>query len=203
MKKEKQIIKKIDSKNNDQKEIQQELYQPKWYIAQTYAGYENVVKEELLRRVESIGISDLIPNILSPKEIYYETRVDGKKIPRERKIYPGYVFIQMIITDRSWFIVKNTPRITGFLGSSGIGTKPVPLSEQEINPVLLKMGIINKPNYENLIGKKVEIISGSFTGQIGQVSIIDDSREKMIVEVDLFGRSTPVEISFNDFKEIS
>ncbi|MBP5836030.1 transcription termination/antitermination protein NusG [Candidatus Phytoplasma meliae] len=203
MKKEKQIIKKIDSKNNDQKEIQQELHQPKWYIAQTYAGYENIVKEELLRRVESIGVSDLILNALSPKEIYYETRADGKKISRERKIYPGYVFIQMIITDRSWFIVKNTPRITGFLGSSGIGTKPVPLSEQEIHPVLLKMGIINKPNYENLIGKKVEIISGSFAGQSGQVSIIDDSREKMIVEVDLFGRSTPVEISFNDFKEIS
>ncbi|CCP88398.1 transcription termination/antitermination protein NusG [Candidatus Phytoplasma solani] len=174
-----------------------------WYIAQTYSGYENIVKEDLLRRVDSIGINDLVANVLSPKEVYYETRSDGKKTAKERKIYPGYIFIQMIITDRSWFVVKNTPRITGFLGSSGVGSKPVPLSEKDINPVLLKMGIINKPNYDHLLGKKVEIISGSFANQQGQVSIIDNDREKMIVEVDLFGRSTPVEISFNDFKEMS
>ncbi len=175
----------------------------KWYIAQTYAGYENVVKDDLLRRVESIGIGDLVSNVLSPKEEYYETRLDGKKVKKERKMYPGYVFIQMRITDRSWFVVRNTPRITGFLGSSGMGFKPVPLSENEINPVLLKMGIINKPDYKNFIGKKVEIIAGSFAGQIGQVSSIDDDREKMTLEVDLFGRATPVEISLNDFKEIS
>ncbi|PEH36260.1 transcription termination/antitermination factor NusG [New Jersey aster yellows phytoplasma] len=174
----------------------------KWYIAQTYSGYENVVKDDLLRRVESIGIGDLVSNVLSPKEEYYETRLDGKKVKKERKMYPGYVFIQMMITDRSWFVVRNTPRITGFLGSSGMGSKPVPLSENEINPVLLKMGIINKPDYKKFIGKKVEIISGSFVGQIGQVSSIDADREKMILEVDLFGRATPVEISFNDFKEI-
>jgi transcriptional antiterminator NusG len=175
----------------------------KWYIAQTYSGYENVVKDDLLRRVESIGIGYLVSNVLSPKEEYYEIRLDGKKVKKERKMYPGYVFIQMMITDRSWFVVRNTPRITGFLGSSGIGSKPVPLSDNEIKPVLLKMGIINKPDYKNFIGKKIEIISGSFASQIGQVSSIDNDREKMIVEVDLFGRATPVEISFNDFKEIS
>ncbi|WP_349402139.1 transcription antitermination protein NusG [Candidatus Phytoplasma solani] len=200
MKKEKLI--KINKKTEKPQELQPDTPQLKWYIAQTYSGYENVVKQDLLRRVESIGISDLVSNVLSPKEIYYETRADGKKTAKERKLYPGYVFIEMIITDRSWFVVKNTPRITGFLGSSGMSSKPVPLSEKEINPVLFKMGIMNKPNYDHLIGKKIEIISGSFVYQQGQVSIIDNDREKMIVEVDLFGRSTPVEISFNDFKEI-
>ncbi|ABC65583.1 Transcription antitermination protein NusG [Candidatus Phytoplasma asteris] len=193
--------KQIKETQAQEKEFQNTCHL-KWYIAQTYSGYENVVKDDLLRRVESIGIGDLVSNVLSPKEEYYETRLDGKKVKKERKMYPGYVFIQMMITDRSWFVVRNTPRITGFLGSSGMGSKPVPLSENEINPVLLKMGIINKPDYKKFIGKKVEIISGSFVGQIGQVSSIDADREKMILEVDLFGRATPVEISFNDFKEI-
>ncbi|MGL9687311.1 MAG: transcription termination/antitermination protein NusG [Candidatus Phytoplasma sp. TWB_XP] len=200
---EKQIKETQAQEQQDQEKDSQNTCHLKWYIAQTYSGYENVVKDDLLRRVESIGIGDLVSNVLSPKEEYYETRLDGKKVKKERKMYPGYVFIQMMITDRSWFVVRNTPRITGFLGSSGMGSKPVPLSENEINPVLLKIGIINKPDYKNFIGKKVEIISGSFAGQIGQVSSIDDDREKMTVEVDLFGRATPVEISFNDFKEIS
>ncbi|CAM12004.1 Transcription antitermination protein [Candidatus Phytoplasma australiense] len=201
MKKEK--AKTIDQKTEKPQELQTEAPQFRWYIAQTYLGYENTVKQDLLRRVESLGIGELISNVLSPRETYYETRADGKKTSKERNLYPGYVFIEMIITDHSWFVVKNTPRITGFLGSSGMSSKPIPLSEKEINPVLFKMGIMSKPNYDHLIGKKVEIISGSLANQQAKVSIIDNDREKIIVEVDLFGRTVPVEISFSDFKEIS
>lgn len=108
----------------------------------------------------------------------------------------------MLVTDDSWFVVRNTPRVTGFLGSSGGGTKPVPLLEEEIRPILLKANVISKPNYEYLLGKEVQIISGAFEGQIGRVSYVDADQEKMMVDIDVFGRATPTEIDFTQFKEI-
>ncbi|MBN3490894.1 transcription termination/antitermination factor NusG [Acholeplasma equirhinis] len=174
----------------------------RWYVIQTYSGYENAVKEDLARRVDSMGMQDFIYQIIVPEEKYIEKTKDGKDKEKIRQIYPGYVFVEMIVTDDSWFVVRNTPRVTGFLGSSGGGTKPVPLLEEEIKPILLKVGIMSKPNYDYLIGKQVQIISGAFEGQSGVVSAVDNDQEKLIVDIDFFGRATPTEIDFNQFKEI-
>ncbi|MDV3198033.1 MAG: transcription termination/antitermination protein NusG, partial [Candidatus Phytoplasma australasiaticum] len=123
----------------------------------------------------------------------------------EKKIYIGYIFIKMSMTNQSWFIVRNIPKVTGFLGSikKEKGSKPIPLSESEINPILLKMGIISKPHYDHLINKQGQIINGSFAGQVGRVSLVDYERDKVMVEIDLFGRATPIEISFSSVKEMN
>ncbi|WP_025725629.1 transcription termination/antitermination protein NusG [Acholeplasma granularum] len=174
----------------------------RWYVIQTYSGYEKAVRDDLTRRVDSMGMQDYIFQIIVPEETYIEKNKDGKDKEKVRQIYPGYVFVEMLVTDDSWFVVRNTPRVTGFLGSSGGGTKPVPLLEEEIRPILLKANIISKPNYEHLLGKHVQIISGAFEGQIGRVSAVDADQEKMMVDIDVFGRATPTEIDFTQFKEV-
>ena len=174
----------------------------RWYIIQTYSGFENAVRQDLMSRVESLGMSDYIFNAIVPEEKYIEKKADGKEKEKVRQLYPGYVFVEMVVTDESWFVVRNTPRVTGFLGSSGGGAKPVPLTEEEIRPILMKIGAISKPNYDRLIGKTVEIIAGPFAGQRGEVSFVDNDQEKIVVDVDLFGRATPTEVSFTDFKEL-
>lgn len=174
----------------------------RWYIIQTYSGYEKAVKQDLERRVESMGMTDFIYNIIVPEEKYIEKNKDGKEKEKIRQIFPGYIFVEMMVTDDSWFVVRNTPRVTGFLGSSGGGTKPVPLADEEIKPILFKVGVLAKPNYNHLIGKQVMIISGAFEGQIGKVSAVDNDQEKIVIDVDLFGRATPTEVGFSEFKEV-
>ncbi|WP_341266436.1 transcription termination/antitermination protein NusG [Candidatus Phytoplasma fraxini] len=186
-------------------ETLQSNIEPKWYIIQTYSGYENSVKEDLLKLVNSSGsqMSHLIFEVICPKEKYVKIKADGTKQEKERKMFSGYVFIKMILNDYSWFIVNNLPKVTNFLGSSkGSNSMPVPLHDSEINPILIKTGFIEKPSYDHLINKKVEIINGSFAGKRGLVSFIDDTKNLMIVEIDLFGRNTPIEISLSSFKEI-
>ncbi|TVY12300.1 transcription antiterminator [Candidatus Phytoplasma pini] len=187
-------------------EISQEYSEiPKWYIIQTYSGYENSVKEDLLKLSNNkVDVANLIFEVICPKEKYFRIKNDGSKEKKEKKMFSGYVFVKMIITDHSWFVVRNLPKVTGFLGSikGGSNSKPVPLSESEIKPILIKMGLITKPNYEYLINKKVQITNGSFSGQIGLVSFIEPNKDRIIVEIDLFGRNTPIEISFSSFKEV-
>lgn len=174
----------------------------RWYIVQTYSGYENAVKEDLARRVESLAMQDFIFNIIVPEEKIIEKKADGKEKEKIKQIYPGYVFVEMLVTDESWFVVRNTPKVTGFLGSSGGGTKPVPLEENEINNILRKVGIINKPSYAHYLGKTVLIMEGTFNGEVGVVSAVDDDRELLTVDVDMFGRATPTEISVLNVKEV-
>lgn len=174
----------------------------RWYIIQTYSGYENAVKLDLERRVESMGMSDYIFRIVVPEETVIEKKADGKEKEKVKQLFPGYVFVEMIVTDESWFVVRNTPRVTGFLGSSGGGTKPVPLQPDEINQILLKVGIIQKPTYDHLIGKKVEIIAGAYVGLKGEVESVDNDQEKVVVDIDLFGRATPTELDANEVKEV-
>ncbi|QWB96332.1 transcription termination/antitermination protein NusG [Mycoplasmatota bacterium] len=174
----------------------------RWYIIQTYSGYENAVKKDLERRVESMGMVDLIFRIIVPEETIVEKNAKGEEKEKVKQLFPGYVFVEMIVTDESWFVVRNTPQVTGFLGSSGGGTKPVPLSPDEINQILLKIGVINKPTFDHLIGKQVEVINGSWEGLKGEVSAVDNDQEKVIVDLDLFGRSTPTEIDASEIKEI-
>lgn len=172
----------------------------RWYIIQTYSGYENAVKLDLERRVESMGMSDYIFRIVVPEETVIEKKADGKEKEKVKQLFPGYVFVEMLVTDESWFVVRNTPRVTGFLGSSGGGTKPVPLMPDEINQILLKVGIINKPTYDYLIGKAVEIVSGKFAGIKGEVSDVDNDQEKVVVNIDMFGRATPTELDVTDIR---
>ena len=112
----------------------------RWYIIQTYSGFENSVKEDLERRIETMGQQDYIFNVLIPEEEYEDTKKDGTKVIKKRKMFPSYVFVEMIVTEKSWFIVRNTPKVTGFLGSSGKGAKPVPLPPDEINGILRAVG---------------------------------------------------------------
>ena len=174
----------------------------RWNIIQTYSGYENAVKLDLERRVESMGMSDYIFRVIVPEETVIETKADGKSKEKIKQIFPGYVFVEMIVTDESWFVVRNTPRVTGFLGSSGGGTKPVPLAPDEINQILLKIGVISKPTYDHLVGKTVEILSGAFTGLKGEVAFVDNDQEKITVNIDVFGRSTPTEFDVVDIREL-
>jgi transcriptional antiterminator NusG len=174
----------------------------RWYIIQTYSGYENAVKEDLEKRVASMGMNEFIFRIVVPEETIIEKNKDGKEKEKIKQIFPGYVFVEMLVTDESWYVVRNTPRVTGFLGSSGGGTKPVPLPPDEINPILLKIGVIKKPTYNHLIGKTVEVISGPWSGLKGKVDNVDNDQEKLILNLDLFGRATPTEIDVNDVKEI-
>lgn len=174
----------------------------RWYIIQTYSGYENAVKSDLQRRVESMGMSDYIFRIIVPEETVIEKKADGKEKEKVKQLFPGYVFVEMIVTDESWFVVRNTPRVTGFLGSSGGGTKPVPLAPDEINQILLKIGVISKPTFKHLLGKTVEIIAGTWTGLKGEVIAVDDDQEKVVVNMDLFGRGTPTEFTATDVKEL-
>lgn len=173
----------------------------RWYIIQTYSGYENAVKQDLERRVESMGMSDYIFRIIVPEETIIEKKADGKEKEKVRQIFPGYVFVEMEVTDESWFVVRNTPRVTGFLGSSGGGTKPVPLADDEINAILLKVGIISKPNYDHFLNKTVEIVNGPYSGMKGEVTFVDSDQEKVIVAIDFFGRSTPTEVGVEDIEE--
>lgn len=175
----------------------------RWYIIQTYSGYENAVKMDLARRVDSMGMADFISNIIVPEEKVIEKKADGKEKEKTKQIFPGYVFVEMIVTDESWFVVRNTPRVTGFLGSSGGGTKPVPLAPDEINAILLKIGVISKPTYDHLLGKKVEILSGAYVGLKGKISEIDNDQEKVVVDIDLFGRATPTEVDATEVQEIT
>ncbi|MFP7699643.1 MAG: transcription termination/antitermination protein NusG [Candidatus Phytoplasma pyri] len=192
-------LKKTLEKEKD-KNIEQEA---KWYILQTYSGCENSVKNNLLQVADSMNMLDLIIEVVSPKEVYTEVKNDGKKKKKERQIYSGYIFIKMIMTQRSFYLVKNIPRVNGFLGSLNNHTQPVPLSEKEIKPILMRIGMISKSDFNYLNGKNVEIISGSFSGQVCKVLQVDSQQEKVTVEIDLFGRSTPIEIYFSQFKEIN
>lgn len=173
----------------------------RWYIIQTYSGYENSVKKDLERRVDSMGMNDYIFQIVVPEETIIEKKADGTDKEKVKQMYPGYVFVEMIVSEESWFVVRNTPRVTGFLGSSGGGTKPVPLEDGEMDAILYKSGIKTKPTYDHLVGENVEVINGPYAGQIGVVSFVDTEQELIIVEIELFGgRPTPTELGVSDIK---
>ena len=174
----------------------------RWYIIQTYSGFENSVKEDLLRRIETMGQQDYIFNVLIPEEEYEDEKKDGTKVIKTRKMFPSYVFVEMIVTEKSWFIVRNTPKVTGFLGSSGKGAKPVPLPPEEINGILRNIGLMEKPTYDFKIGDKVLVISGPFTDRIVEVVAVSEEKEIVTVLVEFFGRPSPTELKFNEVKKI-
>jgi transcriptional antiterminator NusG len=147
-------------------------------------------------------MEDLLSQIVIPEEIQIERKPDGTQKEKIVKIFPGYVFVEMIVTDDSWFVVRNTPGVTGFLGSSGGGTKPVPLPPEEINPILKKCGLMEAPKIDVELGEKVRVITGPFNGQIGTIDEIEAEKQELTVLVDMFGRKTPVELNFEDIEKI-
>jgi transcriptional antiterminator NusG len=174
----------------------------RWYVVQTYSGFENSVKINLERRIESMQMEDRIFQVMIPEEIRIEKKADGTTKEKMVKIFPGYVFLEMEVTDDSWFVVRNTPGVTGFLGSSGGGTKPIPVPNEEIVPILKKCGLIELPTINVVVGEKVRVITGPFRDQIGSIDAIDSEKHEITVLVDMFGRKTPVELAFEDIEKI-
>ena len=171
-----------------------------WYIVQTYSGFENSVKENLKRRIETMQMENKIFEVMIPEELKAEKKADGSVKEKMVKMFPGYVFIEMIVTDDSWFVVRNTPGVTGFLGSSGGGTKPIPLLPEEINPILKKCGLLQAQKLNAKIGQSVKVATGAFTGQIGTIENINDEKGTVKVLLEMFGRKTPIELDFADIE---
>jgi transcriptional antiterminator NusG len=166
-----------------------------WYIIHTYSGFENKVKESLRTRAEAFGYSDKIGEILIPTEDVLELRA-GKKVTSKRLIYPGYVLVQLEMNDELWHVVKNTPRVTGFVGG---GNTPTPLSADEVNQILYRQAATaDRPKPKMTFGKNetVKIIDGPFTNFTGKVDEINTDRNTLRVLVTIFGRATPVELDF-------
>ena len=178
----------------------QKLSQEKnWYVIHTYSGYEESVAKNLKQRVESLSMEDKIFNVIIPKEKKIKV-VKGKRKVIEEKIYPGYVLVEMVVTDDSWYVVRNTPNVTGFVGS---GTTPVPISTAEVDILKKRMGV-KEPEYKIDFqpGDSVKIIDGPFKDFDGKVSEIDEKRGKVRVFVDMFGRDTPVELDALQIKKL-
>jgi transcriptional antiterminator NusG len=171
----------------------------RWYVLHTYSGYEDNVKRNLEQRIESMDMHDKIFQVLVSTENKIKIKGGKRQIVRE-KIFPGYVLVQMIVDDASWYVVRNTPNVTGFIGS---GTLPIPLSEAEIQELQRRMGV-KEPKYKiNVsVGTPVRIIDGPFKDMEGKVSEIDEARGKVKVMVTMFGRETPVELDFLQIKKI-
>ena len=166
-----------------------------WYVVNTYSGHEAKVQEKLLSRAESMGFQDYIFRVIIPEETVYETLKDGTKKEKKKKMFPGYVLVEMIMTDEAWYVVRNTPGVTGFLGSSGKGAKPIPLTPQEIDKILIGMGMSRvNVDAELKVGVKVDIIDGPFKGMSGVIDNVDTANNKLNVLIDLFGQETPVEV---------
>lgn len=170
-----------------------------WYVVHTYSGYENKVKANLEKRVESMGMQDKIFRVVVPEEVEQEIK-NGKLEEKRKKIFPGYVLVEIVMTDDSWYVVRNTPGVTGFVGSSGHGSKPTPLLPEEIASVLRMMGMVVNPTFE--IGGMVRVREGAFQNFSGQIKEIDQVKLKLKVEVDMFGRETMVELDFAQVEKI-
>ncbi|OGX68247.1 MAG: transcription termination/antitermination protein NusG [Paenibacillus sp. RIFOXYA1_FULL_44_5] len=173
-----------------------------WYVVHTYSGYENKVKANLEKRVESMNMQDKIFRVLVPmeEEIVYK---DGKKKTVLRKVYPGYVLVEMIQTDDSWYVVRNTPGVTGFVGSTGSGSKPIPLLPEEVENILKHMGIDDpKPKMDFALKENVRVKVGPFADFVGSIEEIIMDKRKVKVHVNMFGRETPLELDFTQVEKI-
>ena len=171
----------------------------RWYVLHTYSGYEENVARNLRQRIESMDMEEKIFNVLIPTEKKIRIKNGKRKILTE-KIFPGYVLVEMIVTDESWYVVRNTPNVTGFVGT---GTTPTPISEEEVKNLQKRMGI-EEPKYkiDVIVGEPVRIVDGPFKEMEGKISEIDEARGKVKVLVSMFGRETPVELDSLQIKKI-
>ncbi|RKQ32360.1 transcription termination/antitermination protein NusG [Oceanobacillus halophilus] len=174
----------------------------KWYVVHTYSGYENKVRMNLEKRVETMGMEDKIFRVIVPEEEETEIK-NGKKKIVKKKFFPGYVLTEMIMTDDSWYVVRNTPGVTGFVGSSGHGSKPTPLLPEEVDNLLKQMGVeAPKVEVDFELKENVRVKEGPFTDFTGSIENIDVDKQKIKVHVNMFGRETPVELDFSQVEKL-
>ena len=172
-----------------------------WFVVNTYAGHENRVKENLQKRVETMGLEHNLFRILVAEESEVEIK-NGKKVEKLRNLFPGYLFVEMIMTDEAWYVVRNTPGVTGFIGSSGGGAKPFPVSPDEIETIFRRLGLSeHKIKVDFIVGDHVRILNGPFSGIEGTVESLSDESQSAIVLTTLFGRETPTEIAYIDLEK--
>ena len=184
----------IPSESIDENQGEQ-LPEPKWYVVHTYSGYENKVKTDLEKKIKNREMNDLFFNIVIPMEEQVEIK-DGKRKANLKKVFPGYVLIKMIVTEESWYIVRNTRGVTGFVGS---GAEPIPLTEDEIR----NMGFEEVPvSVDYDVNDTVQVINGPLEGFIGTVQEINKEKQKVKVLVSMFGRETPAELEFSQVQKI-
>jgi transcription termination/antitermination protein NusG len=181
-------------------EPEPEFLPGEWYVVHTYAGYENKVKADLETRVASMNMEEQIYEVVIPMEEVVEVK-GGKKQTVQRKVFPGYLLVRMELSDDSWYVVRNTPGVTGFVGS---GTKPIPLSEREVDKILKRKGEAEKPRpkAEWQTNDPVRVTTGPFANFQGVISEVDDERQKVKVLVNIFGRETPVELSYDQISKV-
>ncbi|WP_027415315.1 transcription termination/antitermination protein NusG [Aneurinibacillus terranovensis] len=173
-----------------------------WYVVHTYSGYENKVKTNLEKRVESMGMEDKIFRVMIPTEEETEVR-DGKKKVVTKKVFPGYVLVEMAMTDDSWYVVRNTPGVTGFVGSAGAGSKPTPLLPEEVASIMKQMGVEDSaPRVDFVLKEMVKVKEGPFANMVGSIEEIQIDKRKVKVLVDMFGRETPVELDFTQVAKL-
>ncbi len=172
-----------------------------WYVVNTYSGHENKVKENLEMRAESMGMQDNIFRIIVPEETIVEEK-NGEKKEKVKKLFPGYILVEMVMTDEAWYVVRNTQGVTGFIGSSGKGAKPTPLQPYEVEHILDTMGL-NKINVETEleVGIKVKVVGGPFNGMFGTVDEVDLDNNVVTLTIDLFGQDTQVEVQPNQIQK--
>lgn len=173
-----------------------------WFVIHTYSGYENKVKTNLEKRVTSMSMENQIFTILVPEEEQIELTKEGKRKTVKRKIYPGYVLVEMELTDDSWYVVRNTPGVTGFVSS---GNKPTPLGRDEVEGILAQMGVAEEKPRAKVdveVGQNIRVHGGPFEGFIGVIDEIDDTRGKVKVLVSMFGRETPLELDFDQIDKL-
>ena len=169
-----------------------------WYVVNTYAGHENRVKENLEKRLETMGISENLFRIVVAEEVQIEVKNEKSK-EVVRNIFPGYLFVEMIMTDEAWYVVRNTPGVTGFIGSSGGGAKPIPVKGPEIEKILRRIGASDKVvEVDFAVGDSVKILSGPFSGMEGKIESMNDATQIATVLIILFGRETPTDINYVD-----
>ena len=170
----------------------------KWYVVHTYSGYENKVADSIVNAVENRQLHHLITDVKIPTEMVVEIKDDGQKVEKEQKLFPSYVFVKMIMTDDSWYVVRNTRGVTGFVGP---GSKPVPLTDEE----MVNLGITGgeeKVELDLEVGDAVVVTGGAWKDTTGLIQSINDTKQMVTINVELFGRETPVEISFAEVKKM-
>ncbi len=174
-----------------------------WYVVNTYSGHENKVKEKLEMRANSMGLEDFIFRVVVPEQKEIEVNKDGQKKEKTKKMFPGYILVEMIMTDEAWFVVRNTPGVTGFIGSSGKGAKPFPLTPSEVDKILSSMGMSRIDLTNGLvIDDMVKVINGPFSNMFGKIKNIDSENAKVEVTLDLFGQETMVELGLNEIEKV-
>lgn len=172
-----------------------------WYVVNTYSGHENKVKEKLEMRASSMGMEDYIHRVVVPEQNEIEIK-DGVQKEKMKKMFPGYILVEMVMTDEAWFIVRNTPGVTGFIGSSGKGTKPFPLTPAEVDRILGAMGMTRLELDNDVVeGDVVKVMNGPFANMFGKVRTFDIAANTIEVALDLFGQETIVELQLTEIEK--